>query len=352
LLRSAIARNGDRDHIGGSELMLVAQVEGRLDRGLRGAVAGIALQHGIHHEIGRAEPAGELRHVVLVAEDAQEAELALDHARGSGEALLGEARGQNAAFSGAAQMEALDHGAVARIDEFQEAAGARARNAEYIGHLAGIEPVQVAGRDGGPERTGGTGRMETAGLVGVLGGVPDPKHDLGAGHHGGDERTAAIAALLGDREAGSEQRRRRMCPAVGFGRAIEFEGMRQRAVGERSRGRLHARPVDAEDHALAAGAVALRMGDDHPAPRQLRAVADGRHAVDDAVLGALHDSVGQVLVAQRRRIGGKPFGLVGGFLLARGGRRLGRCRAGAKQGGRERSGARHGRHLLEKCSPA
>ena len=47
------------------------------------------------------------------------------------------------------------------------------------------------------------------------GGVPDPQHDLGAGHDGGDQRTAAQAAFLGDREAGGEQDRPRMHPAAG-----------------------------------------------------------------------------------------------------------------------------------------
>jgi hypothetical protein len=102
--------------------------------------------------------------------------------------------------------------------------------------------------------------------------------------------------------------------------------MRQRAVGERRGGRLHARPADAEDRALAAGAVLLCMGDDHPAPRQLGTVADGRHTIDDAVLGALHDNVRQVLVAQSCRVGGEPLGLVRGLLLGSGGRGLGRCR--------------------------
>ena len=66
-----------------------------------------------------AQAARQLRHVPVVAEHAQEAVFAFEHAGRPGEAFGGKACGENAAFGSAAHMEALDHRAVARMGEFQ-----------------------------------------------------------------------------------------------------------------------------------------------------------------------------------------------------------------------------------------
>jgi hypothetical protein len=52
--------------------------------------------------------------------------------------------------------------------------------------------------------------MEAARFVGVLGGVPDPDHALGAGDESGDEVPPGSATLLSDRERRGEDRRARM----------------------------------------------------------------------------------------------------------------------------------------------
>src|SRR5215467_2593367 len=55
-----IAGDGDGGHIGGGELVLVAQLLRRLDRVVRCDVAGIALEHDIEGEIIGAQPASQL----------------------------------------------------------------------------------------------------------------------------------------------------------------------------------------------------------------------------------------------------------------------------------------------------
>ncbi len=118
------------------------------------------------------------------------------------------------------------------------------------------------------------------------------------------------AGLLRDGERRRQHRRAGMRAGPRPGQRVEFEGMRQRAVGERRRRRLH-RAAAPEDAARAARAGALGIVDDDPAPRQ-RAAADARrHRVDDAILGAGDDLRRQILIAQCRGIFGELDGLVG-----------------------------------------
>src|SRR5262249_22742564 len=88
------------------------------------------------------------------------------------------------------------------------------------------------------------------------------------------------------------------------GQIVHLEGVRERAVGQGGGGRVHARAVQPENAAPAAGAVSLREGDDDPAPGQVVAEDDGRDGVRDALLGALDDVAGDIGVAQ----GGRVFG--------------------------------------------
>ena len=78
---------------------------------------------------------------------------------------------------------------------------------------------------------------------------------------------AACACLLRDGEGRREYGRAGMRAGAGPGQAVEFESVRQRAVGERRRRRLH-RAALPENAARAAGAGALGIGDDDAAPRQ------------------------------------------------------------------------------------
>ena len=152
--------------------------------------------------------------------------------------------------------------------------------------------------------------MKAARLVGVAGGAPDPDHHLVGRDKRRDQLLAAPALLLRDGEPRREHGRAGMRAGAGPGQAVELEGMRQRAVGQRRRRRLHL-PALAENAAPAAGAGALGIGDDDAAPRQGAALDRRRGGVDDRVPGAGHDLLRQVLIAQRRRVFGECYGLVG-----------------------------------------
>src|SRR5690349_19569710 len=84
--------------------------------------------------------------------------------------------------------------------------------------------------------------------------------------------------------------------------AVELEGMREGAIGERRRRGLDRRSASAEDTAFAAGPGARGVVDNDAAPRQGAAANPRSDGVDDAVLGLLHDRCGQVLVPESRRI--------------------------------------------------
>jgi hypothetical protein len=103
-----------------------------------------------------------------------------------------------------------------------------------------------------------------------------------------------------------------MRAGAGAGQAVEFEGMGERAVGERRRRRLHrAAAAAAEDMAGAAGAGTLGIVDDDAAPGQRAAADAGGNRVDDRILGAGHHRFRQILVAQRRGIAGQLHGFFG-----------------------------------------
>ena len=78
---------------------------------------------------------------------------------------------------------------------------------------------------------------------------------------------------------------------------IEFERVRSRPVAEAGKGRPH---LDrrAEHAAFAGRAVALRVADDGPGPRQLGAEHARGNRIDDAVFRPLDDFSGYVLVFQ------------------------------------------------------
>ena len=153
--------------------------------------------------------------------------------------------------------------------------------------------------------------MKAARLVGMAGGAADADHHLGAGDEGGDQRAPADAALLRHRKPRRQQRRARMHAGARAGEIVEFERMRQRAIGERGHRRGDERAARSEDAALAAArAHALRIADDDLAPRQAVAEHDGRDRVGDGRLGARDDGRRQVLIAQRGGVFGQSRGLV------------------------------------------
>ena len=256
-----------------------------------------------------AEIAGQRRLFEFGAEHAQKPELAFEHGARPGETGGGKAGGQHPGFRGAAQMQPFDHAPIAP-GEFQETAGQRAGEADRIGHLVRVETEQMAAGDRGAERPGRARRVKTARLVGVAGGTADADHDLVAGDKGGDQVASGCvgAGLLRDGERRRQHRRAGMRAGARPGQAVELEGMRQGAIGERRRRRLH-RAAAPEDPARAARPGALGVVDDDAAPRQRRAADAGGDRVDDRVLGRGHHLARQILIPQPRRIFRQPHRL-------------------------------------------
>jgi hypothetical protein len=159
--------------------------------------------------------------------------------------------------------------------------------------------------------------METARLVRVAGRAADSDHHLVTDDKGGDRRAATRAHLLRYRQRRRQDGSAGMSAGAGPGQAVELEGMRERAVGERRRRCLHRRAA-AENVAPAAGAGAFRVIDDDAAPRQRRAADRRRDRVDDAVFCLLHDHRRQIFVAERGGIFGEPDGFLRHVILVRG----------------------------------
>ena len=120
--------DGNRLDFGAGKAVLGLQVAHRLDRGMRGRMAGIAFQHRGRDDKLLAETAGQLARIPFRAEDTEKPELAFEHGARPGETAGGEARRQDAGFRGAPQMQALDHPAVA-AGELQQSAAQRPSNA-------------------------------------------------------------------------------------------------------------------------------------------------------------------------------------------------------------------------------
>ena len=181
--------------------VLGLQVAHRSDRGMRGGVARIALQHRGRDDKRLAEAAGQFGLVPFRAEHLEEPELAFEHGARPLETVGRQARGKHTRLRGPPEMQALDHAAVA-AGEFEQSAGERPGDAEGVGHRRGTEPQQMPGGDRRSKRAGGARRVKAARLVGVAGRAPDADHHLVAGDKGGNQVPTARTLFLGDREGG------------------------------------------------------------------------------------------------------------------------------------------------------
>jgi len=111
---------GDADglDLGAGKAVFGLQVAHGFDRGMRGGVARIALQHRGRDDELLAEAARQLGCIPFCAENFEKPEFAFEHGARSGETAGGEARRQHPRFRCPPQMQALDHAAVA-AGEFQ-----------------------------------------------------------------------------------------------------------------------------------------------------------------------------------------------------------------------------------------
>src|SRR5437899_3007739 len=94
------------------------------------------------------------------------------------------------------------------------------------------------------------------------------------------------------------------------GQIVHLEGMRERAVGQGCRRRVHARTTLSENAAVTASAVLLRKIHNDAAPGEADAEDASADRVRDALLGAFHDIRWDTLVSTTRRVLGQLRGLV------------------------------------------
>src|SRR5262249_59909256 len=135
-----------------------------------------------------------------------------------------------------------------------------------------VEPHQVAGGGRGAEYAQGRGRVPALGVVMEVDAEPELALGLEAGDEGGDEGAARSLALVGEREEGRQDRRRRVT-AQRVVHVVEVERVGGNAVGKRGIERAgalggaehEARPAGAGEaaHGLRAWLAAAREGHPH-----------------------------------------------------------------------------------------
>ena len=193
-----------------------AQRERRVDWGVRGDVACIALHHNAARRPGITEAARERVRVEVAAEHAQEAEIAFQRGGRAGEALGGERGREHAALGGAPEVEPLHHRTAAGLREFQDSCGERCGNPDGVRGLLRIQTLYLRRGDRRAERPGRSRRMKAVLLVAVLRGESNADHDFRTRDECDKELAPAAAALLRHGERGAQQGRARMRAGIGL----------------------------------------------------------------------------------------------------------------------------------------
>lgn len=121
------------------------------------------------------------------------------------------------------------------VEELEQAARRRRRDADRIGQTIGVGAVQQAGGDGTGERADDGGRMEAACVEAVWCRRAQSTGDLQPGHQRGHRLRAGRPDFLGDGQDSRRHDRRRMHECTGM-RVVEVQGMHQHPVREGCRG--------------------------------------------------------------------------------------------------------------------
>jgi hypothetical protein len=106
------AGDGDRLDVGAAEAVLGLQVARRSDRGMRGGVARIALQHRGRDDKLLAETVGQFALVPFRPEPLEKPELAFEHGARPLETVGSKAGGKDTRLRGRPEVQALYHAAV------------------------------------------------------------------------------------------------------------------------------------------------------------------------------------------------------------------------------------------------
>lgn len=146
----------------------------------------------------------------------------------------GEAEREESGVGGEAGVQGL--GVAARVEEFEESAGAAAREAEGVGEHGNGGAVQDRGGDGGGEDARDLGGVQASGVEAVGGGQPHPDRGLVSRDGGGEDVRAGRGGVLGGGQQCGEHGGRGVDECAGVG-VVEVEGVDECAGGQCGGGR-------------------------------------------------------------------------------------------------------------------
>ena len=201
-------------------------------------------------------------------------------------------------------MQALDHAACARAANCTSHRRARPRF-EHTGHPRGIDPAacpDVIAAPNGPVAPGHESRAfrwNAGSLCRSAASFPPPRQWRSACLTRRPRSCATASPALSSTAPGCT-------PAPGLLGQIEFQRMRQRAIGQRGVLGLHRRAA-ASQHMAGAIRAARDMAGDDPPGRCLMAEDAGGNRVDHAVPGTTQHLARNIAVAQRCSIRSQAF---------------------------------------------
>ena len=226
--------------------------------------------------------------VEVIALRGGEALVAFQRIGAGGKALGGEPGGAQAVLRGGAGMQWLAHGAEVGLQAGRLGGG----DAEGDGELLVAQAQHAAGRGGGREGADRAGDVEALLIVAGRHQAADPARGLVAGDEALDEQLARRLDLLAERQQGGDDRDRRMA-AHGEIDVVVVERMAGRAVDQGGGGRQDLLAA-ADQGRRTLGAVLDRFADQDVGQVLLRAGNGDGEPVEQALLGALDQVVGEI----------------------------------------------------------
>ena len=237
--------------------------------------------------------------VQVVALRGGEALIAFQRIGAGGKALGGQPGGAQAVLRGRAGMQRLAHGAEIGL----QPGGLGGGDAEGDGELLVAQAQHAAGRGGGGEGADRAGDVEALLVVAGRHQAADPARGFVAGDEALDEKLARGLRLLAERQQGGDDRDRRMA-AHGEIDVVVVERVAGRAVDQGGGGRQDLLGAT-DQRRRALGAVLERLADQDVGQFLLRAGNGDGEPVEQALLGALDEVVGQVAPGHERRRDGR-----------------------------------------------
>src|SRR5829696_5774423 len=205
------------------------QFPDEFDGRLRSYVAGVFFDAKRLDFVDLAEAFGQERRIALLAVDIENSVAPFEDRQRSFITTLREGCGNDAAFRGATEMKTLDHAAGSRFCKSQDSAAHRAANSERRANLFGRQLQQGCAGGGCAERASDSGRMKADLFSAVQGGLADAKEDFATRDDRRYQVAAARSKSLRHGKCGKCHGGAGVNARAGFAKAVELEGMRERA---------------------------------------------------------------------------------------------------------------------------